>query len=382
MERLQTLFTKYLNNEIDPDEFAELWQLMDEEQLNGQLGAQLQELWEKGPEHALNPADWDRKMAAMKKAQQPVTGRLMAWRPYVAAAVVFLALAAYWFIDLQLSGKEARIEAKRRLDEVMPGHNGAVLTLSNGQQVVLDSAGNGELVTDANVGILKKDGEIVYTGRSEEVVYNTVSTDKGRQWRLTLPDGTRVWLNAASSITYPLSFRGNERLVTMTGEAYFEVVHNAAQPFKVKAGDRVIEDIGTSFNVNAYADEKLLTATLLEGSVSIRTPETPEHVIMSGNGKQAQINPSGKIAVRSDADTEDVMAWKNGMFSFNQSDIEGIMRQISRWYDLDILYTGTRSKETFSGMVSRSSNLSQVLKIMEQASIRFRLEGKTLVVIQ
>jgi len=382
MERLQTLFTKYLNNEIDPDEFAELWQLMDEEQLNGQLGAQLQELWEKGPEHALNPADWDRKMAAMKKAQQPVTGRLMAWRPYVAAAVVFLALAAYWFIDLQLSGKEARIEAKRRLDEVMPGHNGAVLTLSNGQQVVLDSAGNGELVTDANVGILKKDGEIVYTGRSEEVVYNTVSTDKGRQWRLTLPDGTRVWLNAASSITYPLSFRGNERLVTMTGEAYFEVVHNAAQPFKVKAGDRVIEDIGTSFNVNAYADEKLLTATLLEGSVSIRTPETPEHVIMSGNGKQAQINPSGRIAVRSDADTEDVMAWKNGMFSFNQSDIEGIMRQISRWYDLDILYTGTRSKETFSGMVSRSSNLSQVLKIMEQASIRFRLEGKTLVVIQ
>lgn len=214
------------------------------------------------------------------------------------------------------------------------------------------------------------------------MVYNTVSTDKGRQWRLTLPDGTRVWLNAASSITYPLSFRGNERLVTMTGEAYFEVVHNAAQPFKVKAGDRVIEDIGTSFNVNAYADEKLLTATLLEGSVSIRTPETPEHVIMSGNGKQAQINPSGKIAVRSDADTEDVMAWKNGMFSFNQSDIEGIMRQISRWYDLDILYTGTRSKETFSGMVSRSSNLSQVLKIMEQASIRFRLEGKTLVVIQ
>lgn len=382
MERLQTLFTKYLNNEIDPDEFAELWQLMDEEQLNGQLGAQLQELWEKGPEHALNPADWDRKMAAMKKAQLPVTGRLMAWRPYVAAAVVFLALAAYWFIDLQLSGKEARIEAKRRLDEVMPGHNGAVLTLSNGQQVVLDSAGNGELVTDANVGILKKDGEIVYTGRSEEVVYNTVSTDKGRQWRLTLPDGTRVWLNAASSITYPLSFRGNERLVTMTGEAYFEVVHNAAQPFKVKVGNRVIEDIGTSFNVNAYADEKLLTATLLEGSVSIRTPETPEHVIMSGNGKQAQINPSGKIAVRSDADTEDVMAWKNGMFSFNQSDIEGIMRQISRWYDLDILYTGARSKETFSGMVSRSSNLSQVLKIMEQASIRFRLEGKTLVVIQ
>jgi len=382
MNRLQILFNKYLHNQITQEEYQELWQLMEEEKISGQLNPQLQDLWKQEPDYALKPDEWEQKMDALKKAQSPLPKPGFRWRTYAVAAAVILALAAYWVIDLQLSPKENKVQAAKSLSEVLPGRNGAVLTLSNGQKLILDSAGNGELATDANVAIIKKDGELVYNGRSEEMVYNTVSTDKGRQWRLTLPDGTRVWLNAASSISYPLSFPGKERVVTMTGEVYFEVVHNAQQPFKVKAGDRLIEDIGTSFNVNAYDDEKTLTATLMEGAVSISTPETPRSIVMEGNGKQAQVNGSGKISVSTDADTDEVMAWKNGMFSFNQSDIQGIMRQISRWYDLDVIYTGTQSKETFSGMVSRSSNLSQVLKIMEQASIRFRLEGKTLIVIQ
>lgn len=378
MDRLQFLFSKYLQNQITQDEYTELWQLMEEEKLSHQL----QDLWKQEPVNSLDSAEWEQKLAAIRKIQSPVRRVGVRWRTYAVAASVILALAAYWFIDLQFTAKENKVEARKNLSEVLPGHSGAVLTLSNGQKLILDSAGNGELATDANVAIIKKDGELVYNGRSQEMVYNTVSTDKGRQWRLTLPDGTRVWLNAASSISYPLSFHGKERVVTMTGEVYFEVVHNAKQPFKVKVGDRLIEDIGTSFNVNAYADEKTLTATLLEGAVSISTPETPRSIVMEGIGKQAQVNGSGKISVSTDADTEEVMAWKNGMFSFNQSDIQGIMRQISRWYDLDVMYTGTRRKETFSGMVSRSSNLSQVLKIMEQASIRFRLEEKTLIVIQ
>lgn len=378
MDRLQILFSKYLQNQITQDEYTELWQLMEEEKLSHQL----QDLWKQEPVNSLDSAEWEQKLAAIRKIQSPVQRVGIRWRTYAVAASVILALAAYWFIDLQFAAKENKVEARKNLSEVLPGHSGAVLTLSNGQKLILDSAGNGELATDANVAIIKKDGELVYNGRSQEMVYNTVSTDKGRQWRLTLPDGTRVWLNAASSISYPLSFHGKERVVTMTGEVYFEVVHNAKQPFKVKVGDRLIEDIGTSFNVNAYADEKTLTATLLEGAVSISTPETPRSIVMEGIGKQAQVNGSGKISVSTDADTEEVMAWKNGMFSFNQSDIQGIMRQISRWYDLDVMYTGTRRKETFSGMVSRSSNLSQVLKIMEQASIRFRLEEKTLIVIQ
>lgn len=382
MNRLQILFNKYLHNQITQEEYQELWQLMEEEKMSGQLNPQLQDLWKQEPDYSLKPDEWEQKMDALKKAQSPLPKLGFRWRTYAVAAAVILALAAYWVIDLQLSPKENKVQAAKSLSEVLPGRNGAVLTLSNGQKLILDSAGNGELATDANVAIIKKDGELVYSGRSEEMVYNTVSTDKGRQWRLTLPDGTRVWLNAASSISYPLSFSGKERVVTMTGEVYFEVVHNAQQPFKVKAGDRLIEDIGTSFNVNAYDDEKTLTATLLEGAVSISTPEAPRSIVMEGNGKQAQVNGSGKISVSTDADTDEVMAWKNGMFSFNQSDIQGIMRQISRWYDLDVIYTGTQSKETFSGMVSRSSNLSQVLKIMEQASIRFRLEGKTLIVIQ
>lgn len=382
MDRLQLLFDKYLHNQITPDEYAELWQLMEEEQLSGQLNPRLQDLWKQDPSYSLEPAEWELKMAAIRERQSPLPRAGFRWRTFAVAASIILALAAYWVIDLQYTPRENKVQARKNLSEVLPGHSGAVLTLSNGQKLILDSAGNGELATDANVAIIKKDDELVYNGRSEEMVYNTVSTDKGRQWRLTLPDGTRVWLNAASSISYPLSFQGKERVVSMTGEVYFEVVHNAKQPFKVQVGDRLIEDIGTSFNVNAYTDEKVLTATLLEGAVSISTPQTTQRIVMEGAGKQAAVNGSGKISVRTDADTEEVMAWKNGMFSFNQSDIQGIMRQISRWYDLDVMYTGTQSKETFSGMVSRSSNLSQVLKIMEQASIRFRLEGKTLIVIQ
>jgi transmembrane sensor len=382
MQRIQILFEKYLNNQISPDEFSELWQLMDEKRISGELSPQLQELWEQAPYYSLPPDEWEQKMQQRQLAQLPVRRRKFNWRPYAVAASLLMVIASYWVITSTFSGKEIKDDHTRNLAEVQPGHNGAVLTLSNGKQLVLDSAGNGALAIDANVAIIKKDGELVYNGNTAEVVYNTISTDNGRQWRLVLPDGTKVWLNAASSIRYPLNFIGNERLVEMTGEAYFEVVHNGQKPFRVKVGDRMIEDIGTSFNINSYTDEADMKTTLLEGAVSIFTPAAAAPVLVSKPGQQAQVTSSGKIRLKEEADLDEVMAWKNGMFSFNQSDIESIMRQIGRWYDLSVVYKGTKSRETFSGMVSRNSNLVQVLKIMEQASIKFRLEGKTLIVIQ
>lgn len=372
---------KYLSNRISPDEFREFWQLLEEEGAYDALSPELQAIWQQHPEYALSDSDWDQKLKAFKAAQLPPPKKLTLWR-YVAAASVILVLASYWLLTRNTAEPVSQNLAHRVAKDVVPGHNGAVLTLSNGKKVILDSAGNGQVIQDANLGIVKKDGEIVYTGKTNEIVYNTVSTDKGRQWRLTLPDGTKVWLNSVSSIHYPLSFTGSERLVEVTGEAYFEVVHNARQPFKVKVGDKLIEDIGTSFNVNAYSDEADMRTTLLEGSVSILSSVRKSTPVILKPGQQAQINHMGQISVNSEADIDEVMSWKNGWFNFNEASTESIMRQIGRWYDLDVQYAGRIQKETFSGIVSRSSNLSQVLKIMEQASIKFRIEGKTIVVMQ
>lgn len=380
MERLEVLFERYLANTISEDEFREFWQLLEREGQLNKLTSQLQALWQQEPEYSLPDAEWDFKFRALKAVQSPSPKRkiLTVWR-YVAAACIFFLFTGYWFYIHQANPPS--LQAQNKI-EAAPGHNGAVLTLSNGTKIVLDDAGNGQLAKDADVSILKKDGEITYKGKTDEIVYNSISTDKGRQWQLKLPDGSRVWLNSVSSIRYPLSFTGNERLVEITGEAYFEVKHNAKQPFKVKVGNRIIEDIGTSFNVNAYADEPLMKTTLIEGAVQLSIAEKPSSAVIVKVGEEASVTPGGHIKIAENVDVDDAVSWKNGMFSFNHTDIKNIMRQISRWYDLEVTYTGNTSKETFTGIVSRNSNLSQVLKIMEQASIKFKQEGKKLIVIQ
>ena len=300
-------------------------------------------------------------------------------KTFFLALFVFL-IWSIWFLNFESKSPKNKSN-KQLVNDVKPGHNGAILTLSNGKKVILDSAVNGETLSDANLGIIKKDGEIIYTGKTDELVYNTVTTDKGRQWRLTLPDGSKVWLNAQSSIHYPLNFTDKERVVEIAGEVFFEVVHNSKKPFKVKVGNKVIADIGTSFNINAYADESDMKTTLIEGSLSISNTRTNIPPTILEPGQQAVVNSTGFIRVNQHQDLDEVMAWKNGMFNFNETNIENIMRQIGRWYDLDIEYSGKITTETFSGMVSRNKSLIQVLKVLEQASIKFKIEGKKIIVI-
>jgi ferric-dicitrate binding protein FerR (iron transport regulator) len=265
--------------------------------------------------------------------------------------------------------------------DVAPGHNGAVLTLSNGQKIVLDSAGNGELVKDANIAIIKKDGEITYQGKTNELVYNIIYTCKGRQWQLSLPDGTRVWLNAASSIRYPLSFTGKERRVEITGEAYFEVKPLSPSggqkiPFIVSVNNMKVEVLGTHFNINAYNDEANVKTTLLEGSVKV-----------SGNkemflrpGQQAQYLPSGEGKVIDNIDTEEAIAWKDGLFKFNGGSVETIMRQIGRWYNINVVYEGPVPDKQIHGTASRNTNLSSIVKVLSLSGIHIQLEENRIIV--
>lgn len=260
--------------------------------------------------------------------------------------------------------------------DVAPGGNKAVLTLSGGRRLVLDSTAADTVLTEGADIVANTGGRLAYkTGSSTdtEIAYNTLTTPRGGQYQLTLPDGTKVWLDAASSIKYPTTFTGKERVVTVTGEAYLEVAHLEHQPFKVMVGGRTIEDLGTHFNINAYDDEPTRKVTLLEGSVKV------EGVLLAP-GEQAVIDPvSGKINIQR-VETDQVVAWVKGKLSMDNLDVREIMRQVSRWYDVDVVYEGSIPQGRFWGVINRNVALSNMLGVMRENGIRVNLEGKKIIV--
>ena len=203
---------------------------------------------------------------------------------------------------------------------------------------------------------------------------NILTTERGKQAQLLLPDGTRVWLNAASSLTYPPAFNSRERTVTLTGEGYFEVVHNDKMPFRVKVGSREIEDLGTHFNVHAYTSEPGFKTTLLEGSVRIGA-------VVLQPGEQANVDDKGDVKVLKGADLEQAVAWKNGMFQFDHADLKVVMGELSRWYGVDVRFEGNAASRQFGGKISRLSSLQEALQVLELSKVHFRIEKKVIVVL-
>lgn len=299
---------------------------------------------------------------------------------WVAAALLFLAAGAAWYgIAHQRRDLSTAAPRSAARQDIAPGHNGAILTLSNGKEIILDSAGNGQVASDGQVKVLKKEGEISYEGKAAEIVYNNVSTPRGRQWQLTLSDGTKVWLNAESSIRYPVNFTGNERVVEITGEAYFEVTRNETNPFIVKTPEQEVKVLGTHFDVNAYGDEPVFRTTLLEGSVKVTTGG---HSAVIRPGEQAINNyTAGELKVQK-TDVNDVLAWINGRFKFDHSDIRTVMRQLARWYDVEVEYQGHLPDYEFAGGTFRSNNLSEVLHVLELSGVHFKMEGRKIIVMQ
>jgi ferric-dicitrate binding protein FerR (iron transport regulator) len=298
---------------------------------------------------------------------------------WVAAAVVFLlaGTTGYLFYTGNQKDNTSAAPALVAQHDIQPGGNKAVLILADGSAITLDSSANGKLASQGNVTIIKTDeGQLQYQGRDELISWNTLRTPKGGQFKVTLPDGTKVWLNAASSITYPTSFTGNERTVEMSGEAYFEVVHNDKMPFRVKARGLIIRDLGTAFNVNTYPDETSSKVTLLEGSAEV-----------TAGGQSKLLVPGEQTVVKEErfigfgkADTEEAIAWKKGYFHFKQTDLPAMIRQLQRWYNIDVQYTGAVPTRSFSGKITRDLALSQVIAILADMEVRFRIEGNTLIV--
>ncbi len=328
------------------------------------------------------------------------------WR-WMAAAVSVIAVTTvvFLFTDRPSKGVEPAI-VQSTVNDVLPGGNKAILQLANGHTIMLDSAANGSLATQGNANIVKlADGQIAYNIEGKvtaEVMYNTLRTPPGGQFKLKLPDGTNVWLNAASSITYPTAFVGKERTVTITGEVYFEVAKDKSKLFHVKVNEMDVEVFGTHFNVNAYSDEVAVKTTLLEGSVKIVNRESSivnprsRRIEKAGSpsvilkpGEQAVLSranlPAGRqgspLSIDHSPDIDQVMAWKNGLFNFNKVSLQDVMKQIARWYDVDVVYQGVIKPKQFGGEIQRDLNLSEVLEGLKETGIHFRIEGKKLIVL-
>jgi len=269
------------------------------------------------------------------------------------------------------------------VNDRQPGTNNATLTLADGRTITLDGAANGGLAQQGNTKVIKLNGQIAYTntGAGQDttaVLMNTIATARGNQYVLVLSDGSKVWLNAASSMRFPTTFRGKERRVEITGEAYFEIAKNTAMPFKVVAGGGEIEVLGTHFNVNAYNDESSVKTTVLEGAVAVK--KAGARVTLSP-GQQAGFSEGKETISLKEVDAGKETAWKDGYFSFDNTDIYTLMRQAARWYDVEVTFKGKVTEDGFSGRISRNMPLSKLLKVLEQYDLHFNIEGKHITIM-
>src|SRR5690606_29853914 len=281
----------------------------------------------------------------------------------------------------QASSKEAIEINSAAAINIAPGSNKAALTLADGSTILLDDAAEGKISEQGNTFVYKTNGTLSYNAQNvnsnlnAKQSFNTLTTPRGGQYKIVLPDSTVVWLNAESSIRFPTKFSAHERNVSLTGEAYFEVATNKSAPFKVNLESMEVEVLGTHFNVMAYSDEKSVNTTLIEGSVKIHKNQQQK---LLRPGQQARVSNTIKV---SNVDVNEAIAWKNGLFQFKEANIETILRQIGRWYDVKIEYQGEISDEKYRAEISRKANLSQVLKILEISGLKFSLkEGRTITV--
>ena len=316
--------------------------------------------------------------------RQSSTGKGKRW---VAAAAILLLVgsAAYFMTDRQPKtvAKQVFVNPQHTEKDASPGFDGAILTTAGGNQIILDNATNGVVSKEGNTDIIKQANQLVYNESLKALpkgeTFNTLTTLKGRKFQLVLSDGTKVWLDAASSLTYPIAFTGMQRKVKATGQVYFEVAKDPAKPFIVEAAGTSVQVLGTHFNLNAYEDETTMKTTLLEGVIKI-TRNNNSSMLKPGQQAVINVSESGSIRVNHAVDVDAVMAWKNGLFHFTSADLTTVLRQLSRWYDMDIVYEGKMPKREFEGKIGRDLNLSQVLKLLEKIQVHFRIEGNKLIV--
>lgn len=389
-QRLEELFRRYMHEDLTDDEETELFRLWLDPSLESRRVQIFDDFYEGVPEDKDMP---DREAGLVfqqiMKKQAPVyqlpvgTGRTIWRRVAVAASVLLLVgLSGYFlFFNRKQERSQEMAHARLPVDIGAPKTNRAMITLANGQRIYLDSAANGSLIVQGAVKLLKlEDGKIAYkaTGAPQgETGYNTLFNPRGsRVIDMALSDNSHVWLNAGSSVTYPVAFTGNERKVTIEGEAYFEVTHDVLKPFIVSKGRAAVKVLGTRFNMNAYDDEADIRITLLQGSVQVTNYQ---YAVAVKPGEQAIVK-AGNIDVKGKVDLEQVMSWKEGYFRMKGTDLAALMRQVARWYDVQVEYENGVPAASFGGLINRDVSLPDMLKALEQYGIYSRIDnGKVIV---
>lgn len=303
-----------------------------------------------------------------------------------AASVLFLLGVGMKFAGIFYQGDKTDRTTPKHAADLMPGGNKAVLTLADGSTITLDSNRKGQIARQQNVTISVKAGEIVYNNNSgsdtpsqkDLGACNTITTPRAGQFSVVLPDGSKVWLNAASSLKYPVNFTGKERKVELSGEGYFEVAHNPARPFIVNTAGQTVKVLGTHFDIDAYKDDGNIKTTLFEGSVKITNGSGTQSLRLTP-GEQA-LNTTGKLSLIPDADTGEAIAWKEGKFLFHNTDLMTIMKEISRWYDVEVEYQGKITPKHYIGRISRNVPVSQIFEILKTSGINFTINGRKIIV--
>jgi ferric-dicitrate binding protein FerR (iron transport regulator) len=354
--------------DVNADNRALLDRMSNERELEHELGRY----------RSFDPAvGYHRWLLSNRTLKRRRTVRVLGWS---AAASILVAVAIGGLIVYRQSRQPGISVVARNNEPVLPGKSTATLTLSNGRQVLLDSAGNGALTKQGNTQVMKEgDGSLAYNGASGEgMIYNTLRTPRAGQYHLTLSDGSQVWLNNVSQLHYPVSFSGNDRVVELEGEGYFEIAKDVAHPFIVKLKDESVEVLGTGFNVKAYSDEPMIQTTLLQGSVRVRRGGT---AVVLSPGEQAQANEAIGLKVVRGMPAEEIVSWKNGFFYFGHASLEEVLKQLGRWYDVDVKYAGAVPALGFDGKIDRNLPLKSVLQYLDKNQVHFRLEGRTIVVL-
>lgn len=384
-EEFLALYEKYMSGQCTTDEKKLLDAYRDEMTL-------AEDGWEDDlvKEDDVRARIWQRLSDSRKVVQLPKR-KIAKYRWLQVAAVLAVVLfASIFFIQRKKNHETDTVKLTNKVAPILPGGNKAYLTLANGSRIVLDDAQNGKLATRPGVTISKTgNGMLVYhftnsnNNNTAAVTpeFNTITTPRGGQYQVVLEDGTRVWLNAASSIKFPQAFTGTTREVELSGEAYFEVAKNKAKPFIVQANGTKVQVFGTHFNINAYADNNSITTTLLEGSVRMSSGSS---AVMLLPGQQGDAVINGSAIKVSPADIQQTMAWKNGLFIFHDLNITEVMKQVGRWYDVDVEYSDDDVKKNeFGGTISKYKNINELLDVMVLTrSIHYKIEGRRVIIMK
>ncbi len=400
-DKLERLLQQYFNNTITDTDCIELLDYLrnnDPDEIAKTIDERLLTL-EEGPEFnrfqakkVLERIKSDSRFIRQNEEPEdakPVNKWYRSWIRVAALLIFFSAVSFYFLFNKYHKVTDQDNLAVVKSAQILPGSAKATLTLANGKVILLDSAADGMLTKSGRTIVNKAHNEgLVYNTETDnhptisntDTVYNTLTTPRGGEYKVKLPDGTNVWLNSSSSLSYPVEFAGNERHVKLTGEAYFEVAKNKDKPFYVCVNNVCVKVLGTHFNIAAYADDSELTTTLLEGSVLI-TKNSKQRLLKPG--QQAVVKNNADLINISDASINQVMAWKNGYFVFNDDNINTIMKKLSRWYDVDVEYQGSFENQRFGGTFYRSKGITELLNNLEKiGKVHFKITGRRIIVMQ